>query len=953
MIRERLIFSVSLIAMVLAGLAAGFTASELKFQTRGYEDPTRSFDLPYRVPIVGLNGNWMGITSGQLQAELSTISDAKVTWIRQFIPWNTIELEPDTFVWTSLDNLMATLHRHPDIELVAWLDSRPHWIADDDYASALAKFASSFAERYGEIIDHYQIGELNENVEIYTETLAAVYPAIREVDPQAQIITAPLPSPQELNFLEKLYSLGANHFWDIVAISHDSSETTAADRRIDPKLNNLSRLILVREMIQERNEGTKPIWLVDFGGKNSVTDEDRTDYALVIQRAQREWPWLGVIFLPDSVREESAIFDEISNLQNSAPQNGLFSMQHEAIHYSGEWSFDDDAADYSRAIESELRFPFYGREIALLLREDAWHTVLFADVDGKAPNALPKIEDDRGYLILTSADRMPNMGLTTVAHHLPLSEHELHLIGGGGDTHFTLRGIAISSGNLARPFENQISLALISYAVAAAFACYGAYPLLQPHIKRFQSFRFSMQSKKVERALRQPAFDHKNVYRFLLTFISYIILHAQFHSVISLFVSAALLVLFVRNREIGLFLVLFTLPFARIPITFWQFHFPPAELMLLMTLAAEILVRFYHWRQSLFSVLTAKWQTFDILSLLWVTLGATTLIWARWPEPAITDWRTLFLEPAIFYLLLRLNAREMNRQQFMVLGLLLGGMLISALGIYQLLSDSEFAVAEAGVRRLVSVYGSPNHVALFLGRCIPYTIVFWLCSPSARLRYLAAGGSILMLSATLLTQSYASLILGIPAVFLTVLLATRLRLFRFLSIAVLILLILTIVLGGRLSDWWNWQEGSLFVRVNVWKSALEMLSDQPLSGFGLDQFLYAYRDIYIGPDAWQDPDISHPHNFILDVWLRLGILGVVFFFLFQWNFWRTIYPSIRSDPLKNNWHSLFVLATAGSMIYMLAHGLVDNSLFVLDLAYLFSFQIALTQLLPINTATPS
>ena len=462
-----------------------------------------------------------------------------------------------------------------------------------------------------------------------------------------------------------------------------------------------------------------------------------------------------------------------------------------------------------------------------------------------------------------------------------------------------------------------------------------------------------MQSRKVTREHPQLAFNLKTVYSFLLAFISYIILQAQFHIVVSLIASAALLVLFMRNREVGLFLVLFTLPFARIPISFWSLHFPPAEFILLLTLAAEILVRIYLFRQTLFAVLNAKWQTFEILTLLWVTLGAITIFWSRWPEQAVTDWRTLFLEPAIFYLLLRLNAREIKTQKILVLGLLLGGVFIAALGITQLLSGTEFAVAEAGVRRLVSVYGSPNHVALFLGRCIPYAIVFWLSSKSTRLRYFTAVASVLMLIAMILTQSYASLILGIPAVFLTVLLATRLRFFRYLSFAVLIFLILTIVLGGRLNDWWDWQEGSLFIRVNVWNSALEMLSDQPLRGFGLDQFLYAYRDIYIGPDAWQDPDISHPHNFILDVWLRLGILGVILFLLFQWNFWRTIFPTVRSDPIKDKWYPLFGLATAGSMIYMLAHGLVDNSLFVLDLAYLFSFQIALTQLLSTHKATPS
>ena len=56
-----------------------------------------------------------------------------------------------------------------------------------------------------------------------------------------------------------------------------------------------------------------------------------------------------------------------------------------------------------------------------------------------------------------------------------------------------------------------------------------------------------------------------------------------------------------------------------------------------------------------------------------------------------------------------------------------------------------------------------------------------------------------------------------------------------------------------------------------------MIHDHPITGLGLDQFLYAYRGRYILPDAWQEPNLSHPHNILLDFWVRLGIFGVLLF----------------------------------------------------------------------------
>ncbi|MER3437068.1 MAG: hypothetical protein C4346_05405, partial [Chloroflexota bacterium] len=43
----------------------------------------------------------------------------------------------------------------------------------------------------------------------------------------------------------------------------------------------------------------------------------------------------------------------------------------------------------------------------------------------------------------------------------------------------------------------------------------------------------------------------------------------------------------------------------------------------------------------------------------------------------------------------------------------------------------------------------------------------------------------------------------------------------------------------------------------------------------LDQFLYQYRPRYIEPAGWAERYTSHPHNLVLDFWLRLGLGGLL------------------------------------------------------------------------------
>jgi len=121
-----------------------------------------------------------------------------------------------------------------------------------------------------------------------------------------------------------------------------------------------------------------------------------------------------------------------------------------------------------------------------------------------------------------------------------------------------------------------------------------------------------------------------------------------------------------------------------------------------------------------------------------------------------------------------------------------------------------------------------------------------------------------------------------------------------------------------------------------------MVRDHPILGVGLDNFLYQYRGRYMFPEAWAEPNLSHPHNVILDYAVRMGLLGLAAGIWLQTVFWHAALPLRKlRDPLNR----ALAIGLMASMTDFLAHGLVDAAYFVPDLAYVFFITLAMVQTL--------
>jgi len=195
----------------------------------------------------------------------------------------------------------------------------------------------------------------------------------------------------------------------------------------------------------------------------------------------------------------------------------------------------------------------------------------------------------------------------------------------------------------------------------------------------------------------------------------------------------------------------------------------------------------------------------------------------------------------------------------------------------------------------------------------------------------------------LLTYSRGAWVVGIP-VSLLFLAAMRGRRVFLIAVGVLLVVAVAVFLvagTGRLTSLLDTSGGTTFFRLQLWQSSVAMVGDHPLLGVGLDNFLYAYRSHYVLPTAWEEFDLSHPHNFVFDFWLRLGLPGLLIIIGLLVGFFRQGWRAYRLLP--EGMERLLVLGLMGGMVNFVAHGLVDNAFFLVDLAFVFMLLLAVIQ----------
>lgn len=348
----------------------------------------------------------------------------------------------------------------------------------------------------------------------------------------------------------------------------------------------------------------------------------------------------------------------------------------------------------------------------------------------------------------------------------------------------------------------------------------------------------------------------------------------------------------------------------------------------------------------------------------------------------------------LLYVLLALYCLRTRGDVKRLLWAFLGSALIIALaGLIQTFFFAKIPQFASSDGRAHAMYGSANSIGLFFDYALPLGVALLIFQLGKVWRkqgnwlniLLLLIGFVPLVGVLYFSQSLGSA-LALPVAFLFIL-AFSIRKRKTLLISVAVLIVLG--LGGGLvlhNQLWhfitNWHDSSQGIsttskRLYLWQSAWHMIQSYPWFGVGMDNWLchfspntvcsasqsmHQYFWITTDPVTHQstglvyEPTLSHPHDIFLQVWVSIGIFGLLAFVailaLFYWLFARivkTVRRSMNAEVASLEW---IVLGIGGAMLAALAQGLIDSSFLEQDLAFCFWMLVASLLITRVLTGTP-
>ena len=378
-----------------------------------------------------------------------------------------------------------------------------------------------------------------------------------------------------------------------------------------------------------------------------------------------------------------------------------------------------------------------------------------------------------------------------------------------------------------------------------------------------------------------------------------------------------------------------------------RFQFSLAEVIILCATGAWII------RDTLTLVRTRKlpWLREMLRQpLVWLALafGAIATLWLLVPDGsnrqfAIREYRVTILEPLVFFFLVVRWLRTERDIWRIVAAWLIAAAVTGYEGVEQFLFGEAWNME--GVNRVSSVYPSATAFGIYAGRALALGIVLFYFLPREWRPWRIATGLLTTLIGLGVLFSFArGAWIGVFVALAVVAIITRYRPLVLTvggTIAAGILAMLVAFAGNieRFTSIFDLstEDNTGVARFEIWEAGRKILRDNPILGIGQDQF--AYQDPEYGVPTARLFVTSHPHNFLLDFWLRLGlpgllwILGTLAFVIWQFDkLWRAH---------RNTAIGALALALLASMVDFAVHGLLDMAYFTMDLALTFWLTIGL------------
>ncbi|MBI5794212.1 O-antigen ligase family protein [Candidatus Uhrbacteria bacterium] len=295
---------------------------------------------------------------------------------------------------------------------------------------------------------------------------------------------------------------------------------------------------------------------------------------------------------------------------------------------------------------------------------------------------------------------------------------------------------------------------------------------------------------------------------------------------------------------------------------------------------------------------------------------------------ALGVWKAYFLEPILLFFIIRSEKLDATRI-FKALGLT--ALVLSIVAIAQWVTTKGIPIPWDFERRVTSVFDYPNALGLFLGPIVILGFMSWRTTS----RWFWILTIVLSTTAIVLAQSEAAIVAVLATLLIIGLTNPKTKNGTAVAFFVCAALIALSPWRGFMIEKLTLQDYSGQVRLTQWSETFEMLKDHWFLGAGLSGYPTVFERYH---KAIHIEIFQYPHNILLNIWVELGVLGVIAFGLLAFQVLRTVPPT--SSPFSALGRARPTGEASPPLIAFFAllettiHGLVDVPYFKNDLAIL-------------------
>jgi O-antigen ligase len=406
---------------------------------------------------------------------------------------------------------------------------------------------------------------------------------------------------------------------------------------------------------------------------------------------------------------------------------------------------------------------------------------------------------------------------------------------------------------------------------------------------------------------------------------------------------------------------------ARVPLVLFIFSIPYSSLTKVggetysvtatEALVALLLVAWIGRRIAARSFMLRGGPTVAMLALLFAASLFSTLTAEDFPDALKELIKLAEMLVVGFYAASELDRPEDTR--LVIVALLLAGASEAIVGLVQFVTGrgpETFAIGP--FMRAYGNFEQPNALAGYLGLLLPLGVAFAFRSAPERPIVVATTAIIAMaILATLSRGSWVGITLGLAIMALVWGEVSRRMLLGAVALGIVVLLlsvagIVPRTMTERMAVLFenflvfdvthvertptNWP---LVERMAHWQAGWEMATDHPLMGVGPGNYEAAYPRYYKGD--WVEA-LGHAHNYYLNSFAELGVLGLVVFLGFCASVFFRIGRGLRDHLALSSPRRVLLLGALGAMVAFSVHNMFDN-MFVHGIGVQFALILGLVE----------